>query len=138
MVNANARSTRWPRLLDILAVALVFNLCAAQPVEAAAEPEPPAPVVVMETAFVPGQGDVEPLAKERVKGADVTEHYSSDEWEQELRHQDWMEAVKAVGVYMVKAIEDDPEHVAYIVGQGPLIVQRPYHYADSKSAATYN
>ena len=61
MVNANARSTRWPRLLDILAALLVFNLCAA-------------PVAV-------GQGDdVEPtLAKERVKGAGMTT-YTSDEW----------------------------------------------------------
>lgn len=113
-------SPRWPRLLDILAVALVFNLCAAAPeVEA-------------------GQGDIEPtLAKERVKGAQMLEHFSSDEWADRMAHEDWMETVKAAGEHVKEAFKD-AEHVAYITGAGPLIVQRPYHYADSKSAATYN
>jgi len=93
---------RWPRLLDILAVALVFNLCAA-------------PVAV-------GQGDdVEPtLAKERVKGAGMTT-YTSDEWEQELAHQDWVEQTKMVSEYMVKSITENPEHVGYIVA----VLERP-------------
>jgi len=109
---------RWPRVLDIAAVALVFNLCAA-PVEAAAS-EPPAWAQV-EQPFRVGQGAIEPtLAKERVKGAGMTT-YTSDEWEQELAHQDWVEQTKMVSEYMVKSITENPEHVGYIVA----VLERP-------------
>ena len=81
---------RWPRVLDILAVALVFNLCAAAPVEAAAS-EPPAWATV-EQPFRAGQGERVGKARKAApvyettdvvaKGEHMTEpkRYTQAEW----------------------------------------------------------
>ena len=127
---------RWPRLRDRAALLLAFNLCVAPVADVAAGPETGAAVIVIDTAFTPGQGD-NVSVKARAKGAQMLEHYSSDEWADRMAHEDWMETVKAAGEHVKEAFKD-AEHVAYLTGRGPLIVQRPYNYADSKSAATYN